>query len=307
MDSSLLLADIQQWFTPVDSLLRWLSLHTLSHYYLLVASTLYLTGFACVGVRIALTTMLSALTFGSCRHFFPSTRPYWDYPQLFNGHYEKAWGMPSGHTQNATLFWGILAFSIGKKWAWAIAALMITTIALSRLYLGVHYPLQILAGLMTGLILLTSWITLERSILQWLFQQSLATQLLTAFLVASLPLVITLSLRELALIGSDNGLSVPYKNMFFYSGLFQSAVVSLVLAYHYTHTFSNRFSIKRLLLVALPALLLSNLLWKYKFISLTWYESHSIIYTLLWLHGALITCWTCLLWPWVAERLNFAQ
>lgn len=59
-------------------------------------------------------------------------------------------GFPSGHAQNALVFWGYLAWWIGRGWAYAGAAVIVGLIAFSRLYLGVHFPLDILGGLVIG-------------------------------------------------------------------------------------------------------------------------------------------------------------
>lgn len=74
------------------------------------------------------------------------------------------WGMPSGHAQMAVLFWGWLAIHIGTARAFAGAALMILLIGFSRIYLGVHTPLQVLAGFAMGAVLLAIFC----SVFRWL-------------------------------------------------------------------------------------------------------------------------------------------
>jgi undecaprenyl-diphosphatase len=57
---------------------------------------------------------------------------------------------PSGHTLGATSIYLVLAYlayrSTGKRWILACGALLAATIALSRVYLGVHYPTDIIGG-----------------------------------------------------------------------------------------------------------------------------------------------------------------
>jgi membrane-associated phospholipid phosphatase len=59
-------------------------------------------------------------------------------------------GFPSGHAQIAVAFWGYLASWVGRGWFTALAVLMIALISFSRLYLGVHFPLDVIGGLVLG-------------------------------------------------------------------------------------------------------------------------------------------------------------
>jgi len=62
---------------------------------------------------------------------------------------------PSGHTQGAVVFWGYMAGWVGRRWFSALAAVVVALIALSRLYLGVHFPIDIVGGLVLGGVLLS--------------------------------------------------------------------------------------------------------------------------------------------------------
>ena len=66
---------------------------------------------------------------------------------------------PSGHAMVSILFYGLLAYllwvNVRQSWkaAWlipALAVLIILCIGLSRIYLGVHYPSDVLAGYTAG-------------------------------------------------------------------------------------------------------------------------------------------------------------
>lgn len=72
---------------------------------------------------------------------------------------ESSWAFPSGHTLAATVLFGFLAIisarSMPLNWRWlpyTLAALMVTSVALSRLYLGVHWLSDILGSITLGLI-----------------------------------------------------------------------------------------------------------------------------------------------------------
>jgi membrane-associated phospholipid phosphatase len=73
-----------------------------------------------------------------------------------------SYAFPSGHTQGAVVFWSYLAWWVGRRWFTAIAMLAIALISFSRLYLGVHFPIDIIGGIVLGLTLLPLLKSLDR-------------------------------------------------------------------------------------------------------------------------------------------------
>jgi len=65
---------------------------------------------------------------------------------------------PSGHAMTSIVVYGTLAFLLGRlaptRWlrrvVWALAGVVIVLVGVSRLYLGVHYPSDVLAGFVIG-------------------------------------------------------------------------------------------------------------------------------------------------------------
>ena len=82
----------------------------------------------------------------AAKHAFARTRPsLWESISP-----ESTFSFPSGHAMGSmTLAWVcmLLAWRTGWRWPVTIAALAFTLlVGLSRIYLGVHYPSDILAG-----------------------------------------------------------------------------------------------------------------------------------------------------------------
>jgi undecaprenyl-diphosphatase len=73
---------------------------------------------------------------------------------------ETTYSFPSGHTTMATVFFGGLAAIVfhltkspaARAFAVAGAAAVIIDVALSRVYLGAHWPTDTVAGMLTGLV-----------------------------------------------------------------------------------------------------------------------------------------------------------
>ena len=60
---------------------------------------------------------------------------------------------PSGHTQTATTFWTSMMVQFKKVWIYVVGILMILGAGISRLYLAVHWPMDVIAGWIFGIIL----------------------------------------------------------------------------------------------------------------------------------------------------------
>lgn len=63
------------------------------------------------------------------------------------------YSFPSGHTQTATTFWTSIIYLFRKTWIFIIGILMILGAGLSRLYLGVHWPMDVIVGWGLGIVL----------------------------------------------------------------------------------------------------------------------------------------------------------
>lgn len=71
---------------------------------------------------------------------------------------------PSGHAVTSVVVFGTLAYLIirleptvrMRRWTLSLAALLILLIGLSRIYLGVHYPSDVLAGYLAGFVWATA-------------------------------------------------------------------------------------------------------------------------------------------------------
>jgi membrane-associated phospholipid phosphatase len=79
-------------------------------------------------------------------------------PVAFFGSAPSSYSFPSGHALGSFCFYGILAAILAarargrgaKLCVWMAAALLVAMIGVSRIYLGVHYPSDVIAGYCAG-------------------------------------------------------------------------------------------------------------------------------------------------------------
>jgi undecaprenyl-diphosphatase len=77
---------------------------------------------------------------------------------------------PSGHALFSFCFYGVLAGLLAARiesrglqvLIWTCAAILVAAIGLSRIYLGVHYPSDVVAGYLTGTLWVSSMVALDR-------------------------------------------------------------------------------------------------------------------------------------------------
>ena len=110
-------------------------------------------------ILMAVTIGGAAILMWGLKILFHRTRP----EPYFGIPVPTDYSFPSGHSLVAFCFYGVLAAMVSaelaRRWkrvlVWIAAATMAFSIGLSRIYLGVHYPSDVLGGYLAGAV----WIT----------------------------------------------------------------------------------------------------------------------------------------------------
>ena len=119
--------------------------------------------------RYLAASMCASVCFnGIVKDFAKAPRPIGE-PGIISHRVETATGysFPSGHTQSITAFCASLFLAVKKTGLRAAMILLPLLVGFSRLYLGVHYPADVLGGLAFGwlvslLLPKTDWISAVR-------------------------------------------------------------------------------------------------------------------------------------------------
>lgn len=138
-------------------------------FYLLLLPLVYWCIDKRLGIRLAVLVMASNTVNLWLKFACGLPRP--SAPPVRQVAIETGPGFPSGHTQSVTVTAGYLVREIRRWRAHLVAAVLVFLVALSRLYLGVHFPHDVLGGLALGyfVLFLFVWVSLvaERSWLTW--------------------------------------------------------------------------------------------------------------------------------------------
>ncbi|MFI6596803.1 phosphatase PAP2 family protein [Nonomuraea sp. NPDC050536] len=146
-------------------------------FFLLVLPVLYWCVSPRLGLRLGLTVLAAAGTNALLKLAFHQPRPYWIDPGIRPLAVENTFGLPSGHAQVAAASWGQVARLAGRPWAWWAAGVLTFLIGLSRVYLGVHFASDVVAGFALGLAVLLLAVKLEEPATAWWLRRPLWAQL----------------------------------------------------------------------------------------------------------------------------------
>jgi undecaprenyl-diphosphatase len=139
---------------------------------LVAAAVFLLRGWRRGAVLVLVTLAGAAVLDLGLKQLFARARP-----QAFFDYYlvPKSFSFPSGHALFAVCFFGGLAVLLSHRvrgrlariLLWAVALVLILLIGVSRVYLGVHYPTDVIGGFAVGIIWVASVALGDRLAERW--------------------------------------------------------------------------------------------------------------------------------------------
>jgi membrane-associated phospholipid phosphatase len=170
-------------------------------FFLLLLPLLYWCLDRRIGARLSLLFSFSTYLGALAKVLLDQPRPF-QYDHRVRQLVEAAGrGFPSLHTQSAVVVWGYLASQFRRTWLWAVAGLLMVFIPLSRLYLGVHFPTDLLGGYLIGAVLWLLYLWQGPVMETWLAKKGLAWQLGTALVLPGLLMLLLPTGEEIGVTG----------------------------------------------------------------------------------------------------------
>jgi membrane-associated phospholipid phosphatase len=170
---------VQAWSNPVlDSVFKAITLLGDEKFALLIVPFLYWALDKSLALRMGFLYLGSAYLNTALKALFAVPRPSLTDVRVVTP--TEGYSFPSGHAQTTATVWGYLATQVRKTWFWIVTTLLIVLVGLSRVYLGVHYPQDVIVGTIIGLVLVAVYNWLLRTYVEHI-RMSLPARLALAF------------------------------------------------------------------------------------------------------------------------------
>lgn len=313
MDTSLNLI-LQQFSPALDGVMRLISLFGQEEVFVIIVGVLYWCVDSGLGVRLMWVVVFSSYTNSLVKWVFHLPRPYWIDTRVKAISTEVSYGLPSGHSQSSFTAYGYLASQLKRRWLWIAAGVLIVGVAVSRLYLGVHFALDILGGWCVGLIVLVVFTRLQAPVARWAAAKPIGLQII-AVVGFSISLLVLMVIVRAAIANvidppgwpvqagpiDPRNLDIPIADQ----GLLLGGGLGLILMRR-TARFDVRGSRRqyalRLLIGALGVVII-----RFGLGALLPREPSETAEIFRYLRYALIALWALWLAPWTFIKLNLAQ
>lgn len=139
---------IAEWRSPgLTALMRALSMLGSELFFLAALPPIYWLWRRTAGARLGLVFLVTVVLNAALKEGFGVSRPPAPHLEVAEG-----FSFPSGHAQVSAAFWGWLAVELRRPWFSVAAVALVAGVMLSRVYLGVHWPRDVVAGAGFGLV-----------------------------------------------------------------------------------------------------------------------------------------------------------
>jgi membrane-associated phospholipid phosphatase len=175
-----LIQSLQTFSPALDGVMNAFTFLGRIEFYLVFIPFIYWAVDRRIGVRTLLILIYADVIASSFKLLFHQPRPYWvgDVKALS---IETGYGIPSSHASDTVAVGGYLMRYIRQTWLRWLVGIVIFFVAFSRMYLGVHFPQDVLFGWLIGFAVLWAIVKWEKTVRDWLEGRSLSTQVMLGF------------------------------------------------------------------------------------------------------------------------------
>lgn len=136
-------------------------------FYLIFIPISYLCFDKVIGLNLITFYLVSSISNTYLKDFFHTLRPS---PEKVRVLLEMdSYAFPSNHAQGAVVFWGYLFSEVKRNWLKIMLLIIISFVSLSRIYLGVHFPIDVFGGWIIGFLILIILLFLIEKYKVWEF------------------------------------------------------------------------------------------------------------------------------------------
>ena len=157
---------IQGWANPpLTMLMRFITFLGSAGAYIAVVCFVYWCIDEKKGLHLGIMMLISIWINLSLKWALDQPRPFFPaYDPSVGIISERLGGFPSGHAQNTLVALTIISTWLTRRWAYIAAALVCLLVGFSRVYLGVHFPTDVIGGWLIGGIMLAVYFLANRRI-----------------------------------------------------------------------------------------------------------------------------------------------
>lgn len=148
------------------------------------------------GIRLIFALVIVGIVSFALKDILMRPRPYLVSDLVSPVFEADGFGIPSGHTSFAVMIWGYVALWVRKGWVWVVAISYMLLQGLGRIIAGVHFPQDVLAGFLIGIVTLAIYYPMATRWESIWDRQSFNTKIGIAVII---PLILTIITIGLAL------------------------------------------------------------------------------------------------------------
>ena len=309
-----LIQALQTMSPALDGVMNFFTFLGRIEFYIIFIPLIYWTIDKRTGFRALLVLIFIDFAGTTFKLLFHQPRPYW-FGEVRKLTEEASYGIPSTHASDSLAVGGYLAYRVKKPWFWMVMVFILFFIGLSRLYLGAHFPHDVIFGWLIGAAVLWGFMKLDDRVAGWAGSQTLSTRLGMGFIVSLGIILIGLAshsfIAEVPDTPAWQGFASGARSIsqfFTLSGAFFGSIAGYALMLQYAR-FKTQSKFGILIFRYLVGIIVLVLIYigLDKAFSLVSVDETFLGYVLRYIRYAAITFWTTFGAPWVYLKTRLAE